>query len=72
MAEPMIVEFPAETVEVIEQLSKNLGLDRMTVISRGLGLLQLWWEAHDNQRTIVERPIGGERRSDEYEIDIAR
>jgi hypothetical protein len=71
MAEPLIVEFPSETVEVIDELSRELKLDRMEVISRGLGLLQLWLDAHKNQRTIVERPAGGGTRNDEYEIDIA-
>jgi len=46
----------------------------MEVISRGLGLLELWVDAHNHTppRTIVERPAGGETRNDEYEIDIAR
>jgi hypothetical protein len=71
MAEPLVVEFPSETVDVINELSKELKLDRMEVISRGLGLLQLLVEAHKHQRTIVERPVG-ETRNDEYEITIAR
>ena len=71
MAEPLVVEFPSETVDVINELSKELKLDRMEVISRGLGLLQLWVDAHKNRRTIVERPAG-DTRNDEYEIDIAR
>ncbi len=70
--EPLIVEFPPDTVEVIEKLSSELKLDRMEVISRGLGLLQFWLDAHKNQRTLVERPAGGETRNDECEIDIAR
>ena len=70
--ESLIVEFPPDTVEVIEKLSSELKLDRMEVISRGLGLLQFWLDAHKNQRTLVERPAGGETRNDECEIDIAR
>jgi len=74
MAEPLIVEFPSETVDVIDKLSRELKLDHMEVISRGLGLLELWVDAHNHTppRTIVERPAGGETRNDEYEIDIAR
>lgn len=71
MAEPLIVEFPPETVDVLNDLSEKLGLDRVEVISRGLGLLQLWLDAQKNQRTIVERPAGAGVRDDEYEITIA-
>src|SRR5438067_136307 len=59
----MIVEFPPDTVEVIDNLSRDIKLDRMEVISRGLGLLQFWLDAHKNQRTIVERPAGGATRN---------
>jgi hypothetical protein len=72
LAEPLIVEFPPDTVEVLNELSKELKLDRMEVISRGLGLLQLWLDAHKNKRKIVERPADGGTRNDEYEIDIVR
>jgi len=73
MAEPLVVQFPPETVDFINELSKDLNLDHMEVISRGLGLLRLWLDAqnHKPPHTIVERPAGGETRSDEYVIDIA-
>jgi hypothetical protein len=70
LAEPLIVEFPPDTVEVLNELSGELKLSRMEVISRGLGLLQLWIDAQKNNRKIVERPAGGGTRNDEYEIDI--
>lgn len=71
MAEPLIVEFPPETVEVLNDLSKELGLDRMEVISRGLGLLQLWVDARNSKSKIVQRPADVPTSNDEYEINVA-
>jgi hypothetical protein len=74
MAEPLIVEFPPETVDVINQLSNELKLDRVEIISRALGLLQLWADAQKNHHMIVERPIRPNQTvsSDEYEITVER
>jgi hypothetical protein len=71
MTEPLVIEFPPETVEVLDDLSSNLKISRVEVISRGLGLLQLWVDAHKHDRTIVERPRNIEVRSDEYEIVVS-
>lgn len=69
MAERMVVEFPAETVEFIDNLSKELKLDRVEVISRGLGLLKVWVDARKKFHVIVERPIKG--AGEESEIEVA-
>lgn len=51
-----VFEFPAETVTLINRLAASLKLEPAQVISKALGLLAVWEEAHRNQRVIVERP----------------
>jgi hypothetical protein len=53
----LIVEFPPETAAVIYRLAASLKLEPGKVISKALGLLELWEEARRNQRVIVERPV---------------
>jgi hypothetical protein len=69
-AEPYVVEFPPETVEVLDKIAAKLKLERPHVISKALGLLELWVEARfgGEDRIIVERPRSGEGK--EYEIDV--
>jgi len=67
-AEPYVVEFQSETTELIDNLATKLKLDRVHVIARGLGLLELWVDARDENRIIVERPKSGSGK--EYEIDV--
>jgi len=72
MPESLIVEFPPDTREMIDRLAEALKLTRVEVISRGLGLLQLWVEAQQNHHVIVERPAYTERgpETDEFEIAV--
>lgn len=69
MAEKLQFEFPPDTSELIETLAKKLNLKREDVVAKGLGLLQLWAQAHDARRIIVERPQPG-NPGEEYQIDI--
>jgi hypothetical protein len=72
MPEPLIVEFPPDTCEIIDRLAGALKLSRVEVLSRGLGLLQLWVEAKENHHIIVERPAYPDRgpAPDEFEIAV--
>ena len=72
MPEPLIVEFPPDTRELIDRLADALNLSRVEIISRGLGLLQVWVEAQKNHHIIVERPASPERgpAPDEFEIAV--
>jgi hypothetical protein len=72
MAEPLAVEFPPDTVDIIDQLSNDLKLPRVDVISRAIGLLRLWVEAQKNHHVIIERPSHPNQMigSDEYEITV--
>ena len=41
-ASTFVVEFPPETTEVINKLAEALKLERVDVITRGIGLLQVY------------------------------
>jgi hypothetical protein len=69
MAQRLQFEFPEDTSDLIEKLSHKLNLSRAEVIAKGLGLLNLLVQAHDDRRIFVERPRSGER-GEEFEIDI--
>lgn len=69
MAQRLQFEFPEDTSDLIEKLSHKLKLSRAEVIAKGLGLLNLLVQAHDDRRIFVERPKSGER-GEEFEIDI--
>ena len=70
MAKPLIVEFPPKTVEVIDSLASTLKLSREEVISRALGLLEIWVQARkqDPPHILVERPEKGEGEETQIEI----
>jgi hypothetical protein len=70
MAQRLQFEFPEDTSQLIERLSNKLGLTRAEVIAKGLGLLDLLVQAHDEHRMFVERPKSGQS-GEEFEIDIA-
>ncbi len=63
-----LMEFPPETVALIDRLCVNLHLERDEVFSKALGLLDVWEEAHRKQRIIVERPANG--TGEEFKIEI--
>lgn len=69
MAQPLVVEFPPETTEIIDELSKDLKLERVEILSRALGLLQLWNQARHQNRIFIERPAKGS--GEEQEISVA-
>ena len=68
--ERAVFEFPADTMAVINKLSKSLKLEPSMVISKALGLLVLWDEARNSKppRQFVERPAEGSGK--EFVIDI--
>ena len=68
--EPFVVEFPPDTLALIDKLAQRLKIDRVHVVAKGLGLLELWVDAREEGRLIVERPRSG-FSGQEYEIDIA-
>ena len=55
----LVMEFPPETTELIYKLAENLHLEPTEVVSRALGLMEVWDEANRNDRIIVERPSRG-------------
>lgn len=67
--ERLVLEFPPETVAVIEKLAQNLKLDAPQVISKALGLLEVWDDAQRHHKVIVERPVAN-TPGEEFEIDI--
>jgi hypothetical protein len=69
MAEKLQFEFPEDTSELIQRLSHKTNLSPAEVIAKGLGLLELLVQAHDEQRIFVERSKVG-NKGEEYEIDI--
>ena len=64
----LLFEFPPETAQVIDKLASSLGYERATVISKALGLLEVWEEARRQGHVVVERAKSGEGQ--EYEIEI--
>ena len=69
--ETFVAEFPPETTQVIDGLRKKLHIkDRAVVIQKALGLLQLWVEAQEQDRIIVERPRSGADEKEEFEIAV--
>jgi hypothetical protein len=69
MATTFVVEFPPETTEVINKIAEALHLERVDVITRGIGLLQVYVEAKNQNRILVEKPASGV--GEEAEIEIA-
>jgi hypothetical protein len=69
MVQRLQFEFPEDTSQLIDKLSSKLHLSRAEVIAKGLGLLDLLVQAHDDQRIFVERPRSSQP-GDEFEIDI--
>jgi hypothetical protein len=43
---PLLMEFSSEAAELIRRLGRNLHLEPAQVLSRALGLLELWDETH--------------------------
>jgi hypothetical protein len=68
--ERAVFEFPPDTMALIDRLSVSLKLTPPQVISKALGLLALWDEAHNSNppRVLVERPAQGSGQ--EFVIDI--
>jgi hypothetical protein len=65
---PLLMEFSSEAAELIHRLGRNLQLESTQVLSRALGLLEVWDEANRNNRIIVERPRCGPGH--EYRVQI--
>lgn len=62
----VLFEFPPETIALVDKLADRLKLSREQVISKGLGLLDVWAKTVvDDHGKIVERSSKGE-----FEIDI--
>jgi hypothetical protein len=57
--ERVVFEFPPETVALIDRLAKYLNVERGEVISKSLGLLQVWMNARKENRILVEKPESG-------------
>lgn len=70
MTQRLQFEFPEDTSKLIDNLAAKLHLSRAEVIAKGLGLLELLVQAHDDHRMFVERPTQG-NAGQEFEIDIA-
>jgi hypothetical protein len=66
--ERAVFEFPPDTMALINRLGASLNLKPPEVISKALGLLDLWEAAKKNNRLIVERSAEGQ--GDEFVIDI--
>jgi hypothetical protein len=69
--ERAVFEFPPDTMALIDRLGASLNLKPPEVISKALGLLELWEAANKSKppRLIVERPAAG-GAGEEFVIDI--
>lgn len=68
---PYCVEFPPDTLLLIDKLAGKLQVSREVVIAKGLGLIDLWVDARDDDRMFIECPRRKvNKKADEFEIDI--
>ena len=67
-SENLILEFPPDTTALINRLADHLHLKPAEVVSRALGLLEVWDEAERHDRILVERPRHGEGK--EFTLEL--